>query len=694
MKSLIEKLAEFRIGEITSVSPTRFDARLAHEAPQGVALNTGEPLLFPKINSFVLVPTDGLTVVGQISFLGIRSEHFVPKRNDPTLVPLVQPSRVIEITPIGTLVKWSKGKRDGYELSRGIDRFPSIGDPVNLPSSQQLKSLVESPSEDDRLEIGSAVHAIGASVRVNPDKIFGRHLAVLGNTGSGKSCSVASLIRTSVTAAATARGKNPNSRFIVLDPNGEYAEAFKDLPGCKILKPEPSENESPFYLPAWMWNSQEWFAFARAQAGAQQPILLKALRDLRSGASSQPEDPIGPFRRILRNFQQLLNHAIQTEDYAKFPQCCSVHNCLQSMGQRLNEFPTDHEKSADVQALAKQAQDASEQFTNGRYQNPFDYNAIRTVADAIAALNLTSASSIETDAPFEDLPKEFSVKSLPDYLEALTLTDEFSRSADFVGFMRNRIRYSLLNERLKPITAPSSAITLQEWLETYLGKEDETKLVIVDLSLVPADVLHLMVAVFARLILEALQRHRKTHKCELPTVLVMEEAHNFITRGRADSDSISPRDSCREIFDKIAREGRKFGLGLVISSQRPSELSPTVLAQCNTFLLHRLVNDEDQTLVRKLVPDTLGSLLKELSNLPSRQAVLLGWATPIPVLTEMHFLEKAHRPMSEDPKFWNTWVGDESTYTDWKTVIDGWIGSEMPTAPQVPRAPSTPEPSA
>jgi uncharacterized protein len=681
MKSLIEKLADFRIGEITTVSPIRFDAKLAHEAPQGVALNTGEPLLFPKINSFVLIPTDGVTVVGQITFLGIRAERFDPKRNDPTLVPLVQPSRVIEITPIGTLVKRVKGKSDEYELSRGIDRFPSIGDPVNLPSSQQLKSLVESHSEDDCLAIGSAVHATGASVRVNPDKIFGRHLAVLGNTGSGKSCSVASLIRTSITAATDARKKSPNSRFIVLDPNGEYAEAFKDLPGCKVLKPEPGENESPFYLPAWMWNSQEWFAFARAQAGAQQPILLKALRDLRSGSSLSPQDPIAPFRRSLRSFHHLLSQAIATEEYLKSGRCISVHTTLRSLSQRLADFPTDHPQVNEIQALANQAQAASANSTRTdgpkTFYNILEFRVLRAVVAAIEALQLAAPASIESDAPYEDLPKEFPVKDLPDYLEALTLTDEFSRSADFVGFMRNRIRYSLLNERLKPITAPGSAITLQDWLETYLGKEDETKLVIVDLSLVPADVLHLMVAVFARLILEALQRHRKTHKCELPTVLVMEEAHNFITRSRIDSDSISPRDSCREIFDKIAREGRKFGLGLVISSQRPSELSPTVLAQCNTFLLHRLVNDEDQNLVRKLVPDTFGSLLKELSNLPSRQAILLGWATPIPVLTEMHFLAKNHRPRSDDPKFWSTWVGQEKTNTDWKTVIDEWVAADV-----------------
>ncbi|MGR6743560.1 ATP-binding protein, partial [Aeromonas veronii] len=104
-----------------------------------------------------------------------------------------------------------------------------------------------------------------------------------------------------------------------------------------------------------------------------------------------------------------------------------------------------------------------------------------------------------------------------------------------------------------------------------------------------------------------------------------------------------------------AREGRKFGLGLVVSSQRPSELSPTLLAQCNTFLLHRIVNDADQKLVSKLVPDNIGGLLKELPSLPSGQAILLGWAAPIPVLVEMNELPFELRPQSDDPDYWDVW---------------------------------------
>ncbi|MER8440938.1 hypothetical protein NKH36_33215 [Mesorhizobium sp. M1312] len=112
---------------------------------------------------------------------------------------------------------------------------------------------------------------------------------------------------------------------------------------------------------------------------------------------------------------------------------------------------------------------------------------------------------------------------------------------------------------------------------------------------------------------------------------------------------------------------------MVLSSQRPSELSPTVLAQCNSFLLHRIVNDIDQGLVRKLVPDALGNLLGELPILPSQQAILLGWAAAIPVLVKMRDLPKAHRPQSDDPDFWDVWTHKEAREIDWFRIAEEWL---------------------
>ena len=131
---------------------------------------------------------------------------------------------------------------------------------------------------------------------------------------------------------------------------------------------------------------------------------------------------------------------------------------------------------------------------------------------------------------------------------------------------------------------------------------------------------------------------------------------------------------CNRVIDRIAREGRKFGLGMVVSSQRPSELSPTLLSQCNTFLLHRIVNDEDQTFVRRLIPDGMRELLRELPSLPSRRAILLGWAAAAPVMVDIHELKEHELPHSPDPQYWNTWTRNRFTDVVWQEVAQAWQG--------------------
>lgn len=135
---------------------------------------------------------------------------------------------------------------------------------------------------------------------------------------------------------------------------------------------------------------------------------------------------------------------------------------------------------------------------------------------------------------------------------------------------------------------------------------------------------------------------------------------------------LAHRNCVLKLLKRLQKKVEKFGLSLTLSSQRPSELSPTVLSQCNTFLLHRIVNDRDQELVRRLVPDNIGGLLQELPILPTRKAILLGWASPIPILVEMNELKSEHRPKSNDPDFWDVWTMQKERNVDWKALTDEW----------------------
>lgn len=256
-----------------------------------------------------------------------------------------------------------------------------------------------------------------------------------------------------------------------------------------------------------------------------------------------------------------------------------------------------------------------------------------------------------------------------------------------IATMTTRIRTMLQDQRLRPIIDTSHDSDLKSWLESYVGADEASngEIAIIDLALVRYDVLNIVIAVIGRMVFEASQRHVKLNGEPLPTVLILEEAHTFINRHIAsDSDVTSAAHMCRQTFERIAREGRKLGLGLVLSSQRPSELSATVLAQCNTFILHRIVNDDDQKLVSRLVPDALGGLLKELSSLPSRRAILLGWATPMPTLVDIHELERERRPRSADPDFWDVWTGKAERQIDWSAVAQDWLNAPPPAADPEP----------
>jgi len=230
---------------------------------------------------------------------------------------------------------------------------------------------------------------------------------------------------------------------------------------------------------------------------------------------------------------------------------------------------------------------------------------------------------------------------------------------------------------MKTIASCDETLTLENWLDDYIcpSKSLDGAITVIDLSLVPAEVIHIVTAVIARMTLESLQRYRRLNSGKtLPTTLIMEEAHTFIRRYAGDSDEMPIYSMCTQVFEIIAREGRKFGLGLVLSSQRPSELSPTVLSQCNTFLLHRISNDRDQELVNKLVPDNLRGLLRELPSLPSQRAILLGWASELPVMVQMNYLDEKHRPQSNDPAYWDSWTNTDKTLSkpDWRQIACDW----------------------
>lgn len=712
--SPLEYVESLRIGTVEFVSPEEIKVLLEIEAPDSVALNTGTPRPFPRVNSYVLIPNDDGYLVGQVEWLTVEHSSY-PKRQgmqDFGVVDLPYPLRKMSLNPLGTLRGTVKEGVDQYKFRRGADALPSVGDGVLLPTERQLRSIIES-GDNRRVKIGTSPLAGNADVCVDPDRIFGRHLAVLGNTGSGKSCSVAGLIRWSLEAASVNNG-TPNARFIVLDPNGEYTRAFgKDasITKARIFKIEPKEGEQPLRVPLWFWNSFEWSSFMQASGRTQRPLLRRALREVKSGRSDTHEgteaDKKLAFRRSMSSnlisIKRDLSLGVIKTDESRFG--FRLKAIKDDAEQKIAEFPAQATLLKNLTGRIQEAIDATyhtfvKDGNTVEYYRAFTEEQVNRILDALSALLEDLGGIVYLEGPSEDTPRHFSGADFADHLQTLSEQENVTQYLDFLVM---RIRTMLSDARIKAIVTDSEQeqVNLTNWLIEYIGgnKAENGSLTIIDLSLVPSEIIHITTAVVARMVFEALQRYRKLndgHKV-LPTVLVMEEAHTFVKRHKDDQENQDAAAICSQVFEQIAREGRKFGLGLVLSSQRPSELSPTVLSQCNTFLLHRLTNDRDQDLVHRLVPDNLRGLLRDLPSLPSQNAILLGWASELPVLVRMNDLPKAQQPQSDDPDFWSVWTGAAIREVDWRKVADDWqeetvsaptpdLGSEQPSTETSPEA--------
>lgn len=711
MSTPLERSSGLTIGTIESVAPNEFTIQLDTEAPHATALNAGAPIAFPRINSYLLVPGQAGAVVGQVTWIGIQGSQW-PKRKglkDFGLVDLPFPLRRLKLTPVGMLrVRTDPATgTERLKLERGVSLFPSVGDPVLLPTANQLRAVVEVDLKDGPLEIGRSALADDRPIRVHPDRIFGRHLAILGNTGSGKSCSVAGLVRWTIQAARANReaalaakeemagaNKRRGCRFVILDPNGEYKEAFKDAgASVEVLTPPPTPADiAPLVVPAWMWNAQEWSSILQASPGVQQPLLFDALRRLRArdlATTSTLQILAKALRQYGERFDAILNNV--AEAFTGGGKRIESGACLNGLTGLAASLATD---AGTANAVLKAAADqlaavvspiATRVNANFSRDVP-TIEELRGIQTAIRGV-LSQCPTIGPDAsPSADHPAPFNVKQLPAMLQLCALASGDNRATQIIAYLIGRLESLLRDSRLAGIIDPAQPVTLSQWLQRFFGtaENEQDTIVIVDLALVPSDVTHLIIAVIARLLFEAGQRYHRISREAYPVVLVLEEAHTFIQEGRDDpGQSPSPVQMCRRIFEKIAREGRKFGMGLVLSSQRPSEISPTVLSQCNTFLLHRLVNDRDQELVRRLVPDTLGALLGELPVLPSRFAILLGHASPIPKMVVIKELPKEHCPRSSDPPLWDVWRGKLPRPVDWNSLAQEWAdpGKSAATAP-------------
>lgn len=649
----------FGVGHVVEVTPSIVTVELDIEAPHGTSINHGVLQRFPSVNGFVALPCEAGVILAIVIWLGIvDNQGFATSRQDSGTLALPTAGRRLRAMPLG-LVR--RGDNESLSLERGALTFPTVGDPVRLPTGAE-SALAVPMLADGGVRIGTAPMAGDGPVVVSPNRLFGRHLAILGNTGSGKSCSLAHMLRASAKLAIEGGG---TFRAIVLDLNGEYSQTFSDVADSILVRrytvePDPEGEIETLRVPYWLWSFREWAAFAAASGRSQSPVLRQALHILRTstyGGVAQGVVTVVAGRRIVLQFQS--ERVATREVVAKLSDLDRVMRSCKAVHESAGDAATDELRvlySAIFDVLKpKRGTDARFPWLQGTSGLSVD-ECRRLLTAFDAALEALGVPSMVGDVSSVDTPTPFDALDLVQLIELIGV-DAGPDVASWVSPMQDRLTVAMSDRRMNSVCAFRSGESLEDWIDDLIGTSSAGQVSILDLSLIPSQAQHVIASVLARSVLEVLERGRRLDVAT-PIILAIEEAHALVRRHAdtsLDDVATGMADLCREAFERIGREGRKFGLSLVVSSQRPSELSETVLSQCNTFLIHRIVNARDQDLIRRLVPDSLGDLVNEVSAYPARTALLLGAAAEIPVLVEVEELDERYRPNASDPDFEAAW---------------------------------------
>lgn len=720
--------SDHEIGRIVAVDTAQVTIELNRDL-KALTRSTYEGTLeVGRINSYIIIPVGARRIVAMITRVVLTEESEL--KADKTMVSLPSSRRLMKATMIGTI--------DEGRFRQGINLFPVLDSPVLMTSKADLDAIfgkgagidAATPEEPGFcIPIGHSAVFPDYEIKIDPDAFFGKHAAIIGSTGSGKSCSIATIVQSVIEHPAVKQ-----TRFIILDTNGEYRTAFQKQnedeswadarPSFKSLyiPTDPAEPEK-LTIPYWFMDSDDFVRMFRASPGVQRPVLLHALSSARDSVDGA-DNWVQIRQNIIKECNRLLGlcSGTQKSDAKSIRQLCDgliSYIDEEAISQQISLLCEQYTTvtAEDLKSLFQEVRDIVREGISNEGQQYESYAAIdvnkrsrieAAINPLLGVLTQLPKSSADLGISSADCPRFFSKSEFRyRHLENAITRDETSssRARDNCSTMLMRIYRLLEDSRFEFLFGPTSGEwpsikhSLATFMRDILGVEtcpdmilssneecpegqlpfydrqrggaSRSNVVIIDLSLLASEVLENVTALIGRIIHEFLQRLTDPvsgiGRGEYPVVLVLEEAQNYIHEGRrTEEDSIS-----KLVFERIAREGRKYGLGLVVASQRPSELSKTVLSQCNSFIVHRLQNPEDLRYFREIVPGIYGQLLDQLPALAPRSALVLGECVQAPALVEMR--EVSPVPKSKNPKFYRSWTQEEKK-PDFEAVCDKWEG--------------------
>lgn len=562
-----------------------------------------------RIGSYVIINSAGTRLVGVVRSLHVTEpEKLYWLRTQPDY-PDRQLIRTITIGLIGQFY-YDSGKKLLFE--RGINSYPSIDEEVLAPTQEELDLILndESHAKEKMIEIGVSYPAGDIQIKVSPVKLFSRHCGVFGGTGNGKSCTV------TVVANEVLR-RRINMPIFILDINGEYAWAWakredEDVKICKfagaIDKDYPKEGK--YVIDNLTFN---YASFSR-----------------------------NTFRTILKPSEK-----------TQIPALNFACDALPYLGLSLDDIEIDAVLNNYI------PKHLSENPTNpiSRYligdPSETDVAALGRAYETVKFLAILTARNVQRKA----------VKPVRMNLLSRIIADRWSiLPRQNIGFQYDAFRYgnvASLCDRITELCRDAlfriiCDISGSQGLDVYSttnpgfidkdGQEKQAKISIFDLSMVPQEFIPVVTdALLEQHLIAALNGNFIKN----PHLLILDEAHHYL--GKREGQEGDSAYLSNPPGERIAKEGRKYGLHILIASQRPRELSNTIISQLGTIISHALTHESDREIVSGFGTYNDRTILDVLSILPRREAVIIGQAISMPTRFKVTFLPEELRPRSKDP---------------------------------------------
>lgn len=508
------------------------------------------------------------------------------------------PERLAEIETHGhrwmTVQIVGEGARNG-EFKRGLSQYPVIGDHVHLVTENDLRRIYGHPDSTKFISIGHIASAESISAAVDINALVTRHSAIVGSTGSGKSTTVAGLLHRIANSE-----RFPSARILVFDIHGEYAKAFQGISNVFKINPSRNSNEKKLLVPYWALNFEELLtvAFGAIDNDADRGGIIEEITKYKLEALAATTRP----------GVTVDNLNVDT------PVPFSIHKLWLDLYKLI---------------LANHTGTSNQTLDTVAYQQHPDGTPIDT-GDALSV------------KPPKFLPIDQSSGANPKVYRSQSPLN-IRRQLEGLAYKLRDSRYDFIFRPgdWMPDDTGNVAKDIDALLEQWLGGEHP--ITVLDLSGIPRDILNVLVGALVRILFDSLfwARNLSEGGRERPLLLVLEEAHAYLSGEKKSFSTQAVR--------RVVKEGRKYGIGCMLVSQRPVEIDATILSQCGTFFAMRLANNQDRAQITSTVPDNLEGLFSLLPILRTGEAIIVGEAVQIPMRATISLPPNECLPDSQDP---------------------------------------------